>query len=63
MFNCCTSRHADLFLTFSVCSIDADKFKPLYRGSPVVTCPYCSSNYSPSFKGQLCKLCDLSSVS
>eukprot|EP01033_Poteriospumella_lacustris_P007250 gene7250-5216_t len=43
-------------------SIDADKFKPLYRGSPVVTCPYCSSNYSPSFKGQLCKLCDLSSV-
>lgn len=43
-------------------SIDCDKFKPLYRGSPVVNCPYCGSSYSPAFKGQLCKLCDISSV-
>jgi coatomer protein complex subunit alpha (xenin) len=43
-------------------SIDCDKFKPLYRGSPLVNCPYCGSSYSPSFKGQLCKLCEISAV-
>jgi len=43
-------------------SIDCFDLKPIYKGSPSVRCPYCSSVYAPSYKGKLCVTCNISVV-
>jgi coatomer protein complex subunit alpha (xenin) len=37
-------------------------FKPIYRGTPSVKCPYCATHYQTQFKGKLCNICQLSEV-
>jgi coatomer protein complex subunit alpha (xenin) len=44
---------------FSVC---AGSVTPIRRGDPSVACPLCKSVYSPTFKGQVCLVCELSEV-
>jgi hypothetical protein len=43
-------------------SLDCYTFKPIYKGSPSIKCPYCSSVYEPSYKGKVCATCNISSV-
>jgi coatomer subunit alpha len=43
-------------------SIDPATFKPIYRGSPSVTCPYCASQSKPESKGKQCALCEISTL-
>jgi len=43
-------------------SLDCFRFKPIYKGTALVKCPYCSSAYSPDYKGRLCQTCELSNV-
>jgi coatomer protein complex subunit alpha (xenin) len=42
--------------------IDCAVFLPIYRGSPIVKCAYCSSAYSLGLKGKLCETCSMSLV-
>jgi len=42
--------------------IDCASLSPIYRGSPVIKCPYCASSYSPAYKGNICRTCNISSV-
>lgn len=37
-------------------------YKPIYKGSPVVRCPFCQANFEPSWKGSLCTICNLAVV-
>lgn len=43
-------------------SLDCEKLKPIYKGTPSIKCPYCSSIFSPEFKGQVCSTCSMCSV-
>jgi coatomer subunit alpha len=43
-------------------SLDCLNLKPIYKGSPLVKCPYCFSAYSPVLKGSLCVTCGISIV-
>lgn len=43
-------------------SLDCADLKPIYKGSPLVKCPFCFSCYSPSHKGELCVTCCLSTI-
>lgn len=43
-------------------SLDCSTLKPIYKGTSSVKCPYCSSIYSPDFKGKVCETCKLCSV-
>lgn len=42
--------------------IDCLSLKPIYRGSPSVKCPYCSSAFSPEAKGTVSVTCGMSKV-
>lgn len=44
---------------FVVCSIS---FKPIYRGSAMVRCPYCSSAFLPEHAHKLCPTCQVSEI-
>lgn len=44
---------------FEVC---AATLRPIYRGTPSVTCPYCGAHHKPNFKGAQCSTCTLSQV-
>ncbi|KAJ3386096.1 hypothetical protein HDU84_001799 [Entophlyctis sp. JEL0112] len=35
---------------------------PIYRGSPVTTCSFCSASYKPEYKGQLCAICGVGAI-
>lgn len=37
-------------------------YKPIYRGRPLIKCPFCDAAYSPEFKGKLCQICQLSQI-
>ena len=37
-------------------------FRPIYKGTPSVKCPYCTAQFMPDYKGQLCNVCQLSEV-
>lgn len=43
-------------------NLDCAELKPIYKGSPIIKCPYCLSCYSPAYKGKLCVTCNLSTV-
>lgn len=43
-------------------SLDCEKLKPIYKGSPSVKCPYCSASYNPGYKGKVCLVCGVSAV-
>lgn len=43
-------------------NLDCFEFKPIYKGSPLVKCSYCSSAYSPNYRGKLCTTCSLCTV-
>lgn len=43
-------------------SLDCILLKPVYKGSPSVKCPYCSSMYVPDNKGKLCVTCGISTI-
>ena len=43
-------------------SLDCNVMKPIYKGSPLVKCPYCSSAYLPETKGKTCNTCKLSQI-
>lgn len=49
----------DQYNPFVIC---AQTFVPIYRGSPVVKCPYCSASYVPACDGQLCNVCGISKI-
>ncbi|EGG22438.1 WD40 repeat-containing protein [Cavenderia fasciculata] len=42
--------------------IDSLSMTPIYRGSPLVRCPLCSSSYQPQHKGKLCNICQLAEI-
>jgi len=42
--------------------IDCSEFLPIYRGSPVAKCAYCSSAFSPAMKNKICVTCGMSLV-
>eukprot|EP00003_Mantamonas_plastica_P024157 TRINITY_DN4465_c0_g1_i4.p1 TRINITY_DN4465_c0_g1~~TRINITY_DN4465_c0_g1_i4.p1 ORF type:complete len:1033 (-),score=367.66 TRINITY_DN4465_c0_g1_i4:157-3255(-) len=44
---------------FVVC---CETFTPIYKGSPVIQCPFCSSAYIPDCSGHLCSTCNLSKI-
>ncbi len=44
-------------------SLDCERMKPIYKGSPQIKCSYCSANYSPVYKGRVCAICEISAVS
>lgn len=44
---------------FVICGIS---FTPIYKGSPLVNCPYCQASFVPQHKGKLCPTCQLSSI-
>eukprot|EP01100_Stratorugosa_tubuloviscum_P014823 TRINITY_DN813_c1_g1_i1.p1 TRINITY_DN813_c1_g1~~TRINITY_DN813_c1_g1_i1.p1 ORF type:complete len:1210 (-),score=610.19 TRINITY_DN813_c1_g1_i1:110-3739(-) len=44
---------------FEICAIS---YTPIYKGSPVVKCPFCGSGYHPNHKGQPCPVCQLSII-
>jgi coatomer protein complex subunit alpha (xenin) len=43
-------------------SIDCRTNAPIYRGSPLVRCPYCFAAYNPSCKDSVCNICGLSTI-
>jgi coatomer protein complex subunit alpha (xenin) len=43
-------------------NLDCSSLKPIYKGAPVVKCPFCSSCYDPSAKGAVCSTCQISQV-
>jgi coatomer protein complex subunit alpha (xenin) len=43
-------------------SLDCLNLKPIYKGSPLVKCPYCFSAYAPELKGSLCVTCGISVI-
>lgn len=47
------------FNPFNICGIS---YKPLYRGKPEVTCPFCSAAFDPQYKGNLCTVCEVSQI-
>jgi len=49
----------DEFTPFEIC---AATYTPIYKGSPVVHCPYSDAAYQPQFKGQLDPLLQLSEI-
>lgn len=44
---------------FVVCCVS---FSPIYRGSPVSRCPYCSSACKPEHNGKLCPICQIAKL-
>jgi len=44
---------------FVVCSLS---FTPIYRGSPLIRCPYCGSSFKPEHAGKLCPTCQISKI-
>jgi coatomer protein complex subunit alpha (xenin) len=42
--------------------LDCNTLKPIYKGSPVVKCPFCKSSYVPESKGQICNTCQISKI-
>eukprot|EP00276_Gloeochaete_wittrockiana_P011375 CAMPEP_0184649706 /NCGR_PEP_ID=MMETSP0308-20130426/7114_1 /TAXON_ID=38269 /ORGANISM="Gloeochaete witrockiana, Strain SAG 46.84" /LENGTH=1213 /DNA_ID=CAMNT_0027082633 /DNA_START=152 /DNA_END=3793 /DNA_ORIENTATION=- len=44
---------------FVVC---VNSMVPIYKGNPLVRCPYCQSASLPEFKGTLCPTCNLSAL-
>ncbi|TFK26152.1 coatomer subunit alpha-2 [Coprinopsis marcescibilis] len=49
----------DEFTPFEICAIT---YTPIYRGSPVVHCPYTNAAYQPQFNGKLDPLSDLTEI-
>ncbi|KAF5329996.1 hypothetical protein D9611_010428 [Ephemerocybe angulata] len=49
----------DEFTPFDIC---AATYTPIYRGSPVVRCPYTDAAFQPQFKGQLEPLTKLTEI-
>jgi coatomer protein complex subunit alpha (xenin) len=43
-------------------SLDCKEFKPIYKGSPAIKCPYCGSSYVPATKGEVCSTCTISQI-
>lgn len=44
------------------CSLDCARLKPLYKGTPLVKCAYCSACYSVDHKGSRCLICNVAAV-
>lgn len=44
-------------------SLDCSTLKPLYKGTPLVKCSYCAACYAVDYKGKLCLICGISTVS
>lgn len=44
---------------FTVCGLS---FKPIYKGSPAVKCPFCQTSYLPEHKGKVCAMCEVAEI-
>eukprot|EP01097_Dermamoeba_algensis_P008007 TRINITY_DN5184_c0_g2_i1.p1 TRINITY_DN5184_c0_g2~~TRINITY_DN5184_c0_g2_i1.p1 ORF type:complete len:749 (+),score=225.86 TRINITY_DN5184_c0_g2_i1:1466-3712(+) len=44
---------------FATCGIS---YVPIYKGHPVVQCPFCETSFLPQHKGQVCSTCQLSEI-
>lgn len=42
--------------------IDGKLYVPIFKGSPVVNCPYCGASYKPEHNGELCTICELCQI-
>ena len=49
----------DQYNPFTICGIS---YTPIHRGSPSVSCPYCSCSFKPEYKGSICTICDVSKI-
>ncbi|QHN78640.1 Coatomer subunit [Arachis hypogaea] len=54
-----TELNYDFRNPFVICGAT---YVPIYRGQKDVSCPYCTSRFVPSQKGELCTVCDLAVV-
>nr|KYP60664.1 Coatomer subunit alpha-2 [Cajanus cajan] len=54
-----TQLNYDFRNPFVICGAT---YVPIYRGQKDVSCPYCSSRFVPSQKGQLCNVCELAVI-
>eukprot|EP00039_Didymoeca_costata_P018608 m.334182 g.334182 ORF g.334182 m.334182 type:complete len:1220 (+) comp17307_c0_seq1:152-3811(+) len=43
-------------------TISGDEFKPIYKGTPSIKCPFCQTTYLPAAKGNLCNICKVAQV-
>jgi coatomer protein complex subunit alpha (xenin) len=44
-------------------SLDCNTLKPLYKGTPLVKCSYCSACYAADYRGKRCMICNIATVS
>ncbi|OHT05607.1 Coatomer subunit alpha-3 [Tritrichomonas foetus] len=44
---------------FVVCAMS---MKPIYRGRPVLQCPFCGASYAATYKGQVCSICEMCEI-
>ncbi|KAJ8487673.1 hypothetical protein ONZ45_g14253 [Pleurotus djamor] len=49
----------DEFTQFEIC---AASYTPIYKGSPMVHCPYTNASFHPQYKGQLDPLTQLTEI-
>jgi hypothetical protein len=47
---------------FFLFSVDCEKLRPVYKGNPLINCPYCEGSYSPEYHGKLCLICSFCTV-
>ena len=43
-------------------SIGCRDFAPIYKGSPLIRCPYCFAAYKPEYKDSTCDICQIATV-
>ena len=43
-------------------NLDCAALKPIYKGSALAQCSYCTASYAPEYKGQFCCICNICSV-
>jgi len=49
----------DQYNPFVICGYS---YTPIYRGNPVITCPYCNASFKPEYEKKLCPICQLALI-
>uniref|UniRef100_A0AC35UAC7 Coatomer subunit alpha n=1 Tax=Rhabditophanes sp. KR3021 TaxID=114890 RepID=A0AC35UAC7_9BILA len=49
----------DEYNPFVICS---RLLVPIYRGKPVIQCPFCKASYSPQFEKEICNVCEVAQI-
>jgi len=49
----------DQYNPFVICGYS---YTPIYRGNPVINCPYCNASFKPEYENKLCPICQLALI-